>query len=63
MKKRSDRLVFFVAITFSIMAYESKNRPLILAGPGWLHISWSPFTPPRHYIRIIKRQKNHDSKK
>ncbi len=33
------------------MAHESKS-PLILAGPGWLHISWSPFTPPHHYIRI-----------
>ena len=25
----------------------------LLTGPGWLHISWNPFTPPRHYIRII----------
>ena len=24
----------------------------LLTGPGWLHISWSPFTPPRNYIRI-----------
>ena len=24
----------------------------LLTGPGWLHISWSPFTAPRHYIRI-----------
>ena len=24
----------------------------LLTGPGWLHISWNPFTPPRHYIRI-----------
>ena len=24
----------------------------LLTGPGWLHISWSPFTPPRHFIRI-----------
>ncbi len=24
----------------------------LLTGPGWLHISWSPFTTPRHYIRI-----------
>ena len=24
----------------------------LLTGPGWLHISWSPFTPPRHQIRI-----------
>ena len=24
----------------------------LLTGPGWLHISWSPFSPPRHYVRI-----------
>ena len=24
----------------------------LLTGPGWLHISWAPFTPPRHCIRI-----------
>ena len=24
----------------------------LLTGNGWLHISWSPFTAPRHYIRI-----------
>ena len=24
----------------------------LLTGPGWLHISWSPFTPPRHFVRI-----------
>ena len=24
----------------------------LLTGPGWLHISWTPFADPRHYIRI-----------
>jgi hypothetical protein len=24
----------------------------LLTGNGWLHISWTPFTPPRHYIRV-----------
>ena len=24
----------------------------LLTGNGWLHISWAPFRPPRHYIRI-----------
>ena len=24
----------------------------LLTGNGWLHLSWSPFTNPRHYIRI-----------
>ena len=24
----------------------------LLTGNGWLHISWSPFAIPRHYVRI-----------
>ena len=24
----------------------------LLTAPGWLHISWTPFTPPRHFIRL-----------
>lgn len=24
----------------------------LLTGHGWLHISWNPFNPPRHYVRI-----------
>ena len=24
----------------------------LLTGNGWLHISWSPFSPPRHFVRI-----------
>jgi hypothetical protein len=24
----------------------------LLTGNGWLHISWNPFGPPRHYVRI-----------
>ena len=24
----------------------------LLTGPGWLHISWEPFTEPRHDVRI-----------
>ena len=24
----------------------------LLTGNGWLHVSWSPFRPPRHQIRI-----------
>ena len=24
----------------------------LLTGSGWLHISWSPLTPPRHFIRL-----------
>ena len=23
----------------------------LLTGNGWLHISWTPFTPPRHFVR------------
>ena len=24
----------------------------LLTGNGWLHISWNPFSTPRHYVRI-----------
>ena len=24
----------------------------LLTGPGWLHISWTPFAAPRHFVRI-----------
>ena len=24
----------------------------LLTGNGWLHISWNPLAPPRHYIRV-----------
>ena len=24
----------------------------LLTGNGWLHISWNPFAPPRHYVRV-----------
>ena len=24
----------------------------LLTARGWLHISWNPFAPPRHYIRL-----------
>jgi len=24
----------------------------LLTGPGWLHISWTPFSSPRHFVRI-----------
>ena len=24
----------------------------LLTGSGWLHISWAPFTQPRHFVRI-----------
>ena len=24
----------------------------LLTGNGWLHISWNPFSPPRHDVRI-----------
>ena len=24
----------------------------LLTGNGWFHVSWSPFSPPRHQIRI-----------
>ena len=32
-----------------------RTHPLtdqLLTGKGWLHVSWSPFTTPRHQVRI-----------
>jgi hypothetical protein len=32
-----------------------QNHPLtdqLLTGNGWLHLSWNPFSQPRHYIRL-----------
>ena len=31
---------------------ENPNNIQLLTGPGWLHISWNPIAPPRHYIRL-----------
>ena len=31
---------------------ECEHTDQLLTGPGWLHVSWSPFRPPRHKIRI-----------
>ena len=31
---------------------ENEYTDQLLTGPGWLHVSWSPFRPPRHQIRI-----------
>ena len=33
-----------------LQAHELTDQ--LLTGNGWLHISWSPFTKPRHFIRI-----------
>ena len=30
----------------------NQSTDQLLTGNGWLHISWTPFTPPRHLIRI-----------
>ena len=30
----------------------NKNTDQLLTGQGWLHVSWTPFALPRHYIRI-----------
>ena len=29
-----------------------KYTDQLLTASNWLHISWAPFTPPRHFIRI-----------
>ena len=30
----------------------SPHTDQLFTGSGWLHVSWSPFATPRHYIRI-----------
>ena len=30
----------------------NQSTDQLLTGNGWLHVSWTPFTQPRHYIRI-----------
>ena len=30
----------------------NQSTDQLLTGTGWLHISWAPFAPPRHYVRI-----------
>ena len=30
----------------------SEHTDQLLTGPGWLHVSWNPFGPPRHDVRI-----------
>ncbi len=42
--KQFQRLVEFL----KTCAYTDQ----LLTGNGWLHISWNPFTTPRHYVRI-----------
>ena len=40
---------------FSKLVDFFKNRQYtdqLLTGSGWLHISWAPFTQPRHIVRI-----------
>ncbi len=31
---------------------ENQCTDQLLTGNGWLHISWTPFGVPRHYVRI-----------
>ena len=30
----------------------SPHTDQLLTGSGWLHISWSPFAQPRHFVRL-----------
>ncbi len=30
----------------------SEHTDQLLTGRGWLHVSWNPFGPPRHDVRI-----------
>lgn len=30
----------------------SEHTDQLLTGPDWLHVSWNPFGPPRHDVRL-----------
>ena len=30
----------------------NEHTDQLLTGSGWLHISWNPFSQPRHYVRL-----------
>ena len=34
------------------LRHHALTDQLLTARSGWLHISWNPFAPPRHYVRI-----------
>ena len=38
--------VMLIVSSIAQVAYQ------LLTGNGWLHISWSPFRPPRHFVRL-----------
>jgi hypothetical protein len=40
----------FLRLVDFFQAHELTDQ--LLTGSGWLHISWSPFTTPRHFVRI-----------
>ena len=43
-------IVSSIALVDFLKKWEYTDQ--LLTGSGWLHISWNPFSPPRHYIRI-----------
>ena len=42
--QRFQQLVYFLR--------HHEHTDQLLTGPGWLHISWKPFSTPRHDVRI-----------
>ena len=44
-----DPAQFHRLVSF-LKAHEHTDQ--LLTGPDWLHISWTPFAIPRHYVRI-----------
>ena len=44
-----DRGQFLLLVNF---LKANPHTDQLLTADGWLHVSWSPFAPPRRYIRI-----------
>ena len=47
---RPSNLLQFECLVEFLKANQYTHQ--LLTGNGWLHISWTPFASPRHYIRI-----------
>ena len=47
--RTSDPKQFHLLIAFLRM---NPHTDQLLTGPSWLHVSWNPYAPPRHDIRI-----------
>ena len=50
----SNGLLVYVAQAFLLVAFlkACEYTDQLLTASSWLHISWNPFSTPRHYVRV-----------